>query len=191
MQQRSRWSVMTIVCLLCTLVAMSFLAFFGLTSNSALDIGQPAPDMATVDENGQAVRLSEFYQKGVTLVYFYPKAGTPGCTAEACSLRDSFQGLKARGLQIVGVSGDKPDAQKKFRDQYSLPFTLLADPDSQIAKAFGVPTILGFPKRQSFLVKDGKIAWRDLSVSPKTHVAEINKALDTLFRSPPAPKPHP
>ncbi len=182
---------MTIVCLSCTLVAMSFLAFFGLTSNSALDIGQPAPDMATVDENGQAVRLSEFYQKGVTLVYFYPKAGTPGCTAEACSLRDSFQGLKARGLQIVGVSGDKPDAQKKFRDQYSLPFTLLADPDSQIAKAFGVPTILGFPKRQSFLVKDGKIAWRDLSVSPKTHVAEINKALDTLFRSPPAPKPHP
>jgi peroxiredoxin Q/BCP len=180
MQQRRRFPIMTIACLSCTLVAMSLLAFFGITSAPALDIGQPAPDLATVDETGRAVRLGDIYKQGVTLVYFYPKAGTPGCTSEACSLRDSFEGLKARGLQILGVSGDKPDAQKKFHDQYSLPFTLLADSDSQIAKAFGVPTILGHPKRQSFLIKDGKIVWRDLSVSPKTHVAEVNKALDAI-----------
>ena len=171
---------MTFMRLSCTLLAMSFLAFLGLRSASALDIGQAAPDVASVNETGQAVRLSDFYKQGVTLVYFYPKADTPGCTTEACSLRDSFEGLKARGLEIVGVSEDKADAQKKFRDKYSLPFTLLADSDGQVARAFGVPTFLGFTKRQSFLVKDGKVVWRDLNVSPKTHVAEVNKALDAL-----------
>ena len=164
----------------CNLLAMSFLAFVGLGSASALEIGQAAPDVASVNESGEAVRLGDFYKKGLTLVYFYPKADTPGCTTEACSLRDSFESLKARGVQVVGVSEDKADAQKKFRDKYSLPFTLLADSDGQVAKAFGVPTFLGFTKRQSFLIKDGKVVWRDLSVSPKTHVAEVNKALDAL-----------
>jgi peroxiredoxin Q/BCP len=83
-------------------------------------------------------------------------------------------------LQILGVSEDKPEAQKKFRDKYHLPFVLVADSEGTVAKAFGVPTFLGFAKRQSFLVKDGKIVWRDLSVSPETHVAEVNKALDSL-----------
>ena len=164
----------------CHLLAMSFLAFIGLAPASAIDVGQAAPDVASVNEAGQAVRLGDFYQKGPTLVYFYPMAGTPGCTTEACSLRDSFASLKARGVQILGVSEDKADAQKKFRDKYSLPFTLLADSDGAVAKAFGVPTFLGFTKRQSFLVKDGKVVWRDLSVSPSTHVAEVNKALDAL-----------
>ena len=159
---------------------MSFLAFAGLIPSSALEIGQAAPDLSSVDETGQPVRLGDLYRQGLTLVYFYPKAGTPGCTAQACSLRDSFAGLKARGVQVVGVSGDRADAQKKFRDQYTLPFTLLADADGRVAKAFGVPTFLGIPKRQSFLIKDGKIVWRDLKASPKSHVADINRALDSL-----------
>lgn len=163
-----------------TLLAMSFLAFVGLMPAAALDIGQKAPDVTAPDESGEIVRLSELYQRGLTLVYFYPKAGTPGCTAQACSLRDSFEGLKARGVQIIGVSGDKPEAQKKFQDKYKLPFMLVADADGKVAKAFGVPSFLGFTKRQSFLIKDGKLAWRDLSVSPSTHVAEVNKALDAL-----------
>jgi len=171
---------LTYMRLSCNLLAMSFLAFVGLGSVSALEIGQAAPEVASVNESGEAVRLGDFYKKGLTLVYFYPKADTPGCTTEACSLRDSFESLKARGVQVVGVSEDKADAQKKFRDKYSLPFTLLADSDGQVAKAFGVPTFLGFTKRQSFLIKDGKVVWRDLSVSPKTHVSEVNKALDTL-----------
>jgi peroxiredoxin Q/BCP len=159
---------------------MSFLAFAGLIPSSALEVGQAAPDIVSQDETGQPLRLSEYYQRGITLVYFYPKAGTPGCTAQACSLRDSFAGLKARGVEILGVSGDKPEAQEKFRDEEKLPFTLIADAGGKVAKAFGVPTLLGFPKRQSFLIKDGKVAWRDLKVSPKSHVAEINKALDGL-----------
>jgi peroxiredoxin Q/BCP len=159
---------------------MSFLAFLGLKTAAAVDIGAAAPAVTAPDETGQPVHFSDYYSKGVTLVYFYPKADTPGCTKEACSLRDSFDGLKARGLQILGVSEDKPEAQKKFREKYHLPFVLVADADGVVAKAFGVPTLLGFAKRQSFLVKDGKIVWRDLSVSPATHVSEVNKALDSL-----------
>ena len=159
---------------------MSLFTLFGLMPSSAIEIGAAAPALTATDETGQPVHFTDYYQKGVTLVYFYPKADTPGCTAEACSLRDSFAGLKARGVQILGVSEDKPEAQAKFREKYHLPFTLVADADGSVAKAFGVPTFLGFAKRQSFLVKDGKIVWRDLSVSPGTHVAEVNKALDGL-----------
>lgn len=159
---------------------MSFLTFLGLKTAAAIDLGAAAPAVTAPDETGQPVHFADYYSKGVTLVYFYPKADTPGCTKEACSLRDSFDGLKARGLQILGVSEDKPDAQKKFREKYHLPFVLVADSDGAVAKAFGVPTLLGFAKRQSFLVKDGKIVWRDLSVSPGTHVSDVNKALDSL-----------
>lgn len=159
---------------------MSFLTFAGLLPATAAEIGAPAPEVTAIDETGQPVRFGDLYRQGTTLVYFYPKAGTPGCTAQACSLRDSFAGLKARGVRVIGVSEDKAEAQRKFREKYNLPFTLVADPDGKVAKAFGVPTFLGFTKRQSFLVKDGKVVWRDLSVSPKTHVSEVNKALDAL-----------
>jgi peroxiredoxin Q/BCP len=166
-----------------TLLAMSFFTFFtffGLLQGSALEVGANAPAITAIDEDGQPVRFADLYRQGLTLVYFYPKADTPGCTAQACSLRDSFAGLKARGVQVVGVSADKPGAQKKFREKYHLPFTLVADADGEVAKSFGVPTFLGFTKRQSFLIKDGKVVWRDLAVSPKTHVAEVSKALDAL-----------
>jgi peroxiredoxin Q/BCP len=159
---------------------MSLFTFLGLKSSSAVEIGTAAPEVTATDETGQSVRFADYYKKGVTLVYFYPKADTPGCTKEACSLRDSIESLKTRGVQILGVSEDKPEAQAKFREKYHLPFTLVADADGSVAKAFGVPTFLGFAKRQSFLVKDGKIVWRELSVSPSTHVEEVNKALDAL-----------
>src|SRR5450755_5000601 len=110
---------------------------------------------------------------------FYPKADTPGCTAEACSLRDSYDDLRAKGLQIIGVSEDKAEAQKKFQEKYKLPFPLVADGGSgAVAKAFGVPTLMGFAKRQSFLIKDGKIVWRDLNASTKNQAADVRKALE-------------
>jgi peroxiredoxin Q/BCP len=162
---------------------MSFLAFFGLRPAHAAEIGAEAPELSAVSDDGKTVNFSDYYKKGVTLVYFYPKADTPGCTAEACSLRDNFDALQARGLQIIGVSEDKADAQKSFKDKFHLPFVLIADSDGKVAKAFGVPTMLGFAKRQSFLVKDGKVVWRELNVSPKTHVDEVTKALDGLKKS--------
>jgi len=159
---------------------MSLLAFFGITPSRAIDLGESAPQVTGVDQDGNSVTFADTYNKGVTLVYFYPKADTPGCTKEACSLRDSIAGLRTRGLQILGVSEDKPDAQKKFQAKYSLPFTLIADSDGAVAKAFGVPTTMGFAKRQSFIIKDGKIAWRDLNASTAQQAADVNKALDQL-----------
>jgi thioredoxin-dependent peroxiredoxin len=159
---------------------MSFLSLLGLRTASAAEIGDDAPALSATSDDGKTVNFSDYYKKGVTLVYFYPKADTPGCTAEACSLRDNFSSLQARGLQVIGVSEDKADAQKSFKDKFHLPFPLIADNDGKVAKAFGVPTLLGFAKRQSFLVKNGKIVWRELNVSPKTHVDEVTKALDAL-----------
>jgi peroxiredoxin Q/BCP len=164
------------------LLAMSLLAFFGLTPSRAIDVGAAAPDITAIDPDGAPVSFSDVYKKGITLVYFYPKADTPGCTKEACSLRDSFDSLRGRGLQILGVSEDQPGAQKKFQTKYNLPFTLIADHGGAVAKAFGVPTTMGFAKRQSFLIQDGKIVWADLNASTSAQAADVGKALDQLAK---------
>lgn len=161
---------------------MALLAFFGLASSQAVELGAPAPEITAIDQDGASVSFADVYKKGVTLVYFYPKADTPGCTKEACSLRDSFADLRTRGLQILGVSEDDQYAQKRFQAKYNLPFTLVADNDGAVAKAFGVPTTMGFAKRQSFLVQDGKIVWRDLNASTSQQAADVGKALDQLAK---------
>ncbi len=162
-----------------TLLAM--LSFLGLTrSAAALAVGDEAPKVSVSDQNGADFALAAAYAKGPTLVYFYPKADTPGCTAQACSLRDAFPEFTGEGVQVIGVSGDTVAAQKQFADKYKLPFTLLADPDSVVAKAFGVPTMMGFAKRQSFIIKDGKIAWIVESAKTGDHAAEVQAALREL-----------
>lgn len=155
--------------------------FFGLFARAeALAPGSSAPIISATDQDGATVNLADVYAKGVTLVYFYPKADTPGCTAQACSLRDSFTTLKAEGLQVIGVSHDTPEAQKAFKEKYKLPFTLLADRDGKLAGAFGVSTTLGLTSRQSFLIKDGKVVWNSLKAKTKEHAAEVQAALDSL-----------
>jgi peroxiredoxin Q/BCP len=146
--------------------------------------GMPAPQIASIDQSGQPVNFGDVYAKGVTLVYFYPKAETPGCTAEACSLRDAYEGLHAKGLQILGVSKDTVEAQKKFQENRKLPFTLIADPEGKVAEAFHVPLIpvIGVTKRQSFLIKDGKIAWTSFSAQTTSAAQEVQKALDSLAK---------
>ena len=88
--------------------------------------------------------------------------------------------LKGKGIQVLGVSGDKPEAQKKFEEKYKLPFTLVADPEGKVAAAFGVPFNGGLSKRMSFLVKDGKVAWNMLSASTTDHAKDVAKAFDAL-----------
>lgn len=164
-------------------IMLAMLSFLGLTREAgALSVGDDAPRLTARDQNGAEVNLADVYAKGPTLVYFYPKAGTPGCTAQACSLRDAFPDFSADGVQILGVSADSVEGQKKFAEEYKLPFTLLADTDLAVAKAFGVPTVpvLGVPKRQSFLVKDGKIAWIVESAKTGDHAAEVKEALTKL-----------
>ena len=105
-----------------------------------ISVGMDAPMVTAKNQDGEDIAFADIYRKGVTLVYFYPKAETPGCTAEACSLRDAYEGLHARGLQILGVSKDTAVDQKKFQQNRNLPFTLIADTDGKVASAFGVPS---------------------------------------------------
>ena len=166
------------------IVLLTGLSFLGANVKATpLAVGAPAPQISAIDQEGKPIHFADIYAKGITLVYFYPKAGTSGCTAEACSLRDSYDTLKARGLQIIGVSRDNAGAQKQFQEQNKLPFTLVADTDGKVAEAFGVPMMLGIlplASRQSFIVKDGKIAWNSLKAQTKGSAEEVQKALDGL-----------
>jgi peroxiredoxin Q/BCP len=86
-----------------------------------LAVGAPAPELTAVDQDGQKVDLKSVYAKGPTLVYFYPKADTPGCTKQACSIRDDWSALQGKNIQVIGVSGDESEGQKKFQEKYKLP----------------------------------------------------------------------
>lgn len=101
-----------------------------------LEIGNRMPDFSAADQNGNIVKSADLIGKK-TVVYFYPKANTPGCTAEACSLRDNYERFLALGYNVIGISKDSVKSQKNFSDKYALPFPLLADTDALIIKAFG------------------------------------------------------
>jgi thioredoxin-dependent peroxiredoxin len=152
------------------------------SATAPLTVGAPAPAITAKDQDGKTVNFNDVYAKGPTLVYFYPKADTPGCTKQGCSLRDNWAGLQAKGVQVLGVSGDKPEAQKAFRDKFSFQFPLIADDDGKVAAAFGVPAMKpGIFKRTSFLVKDGKIAWTMTDkTTTETHAADVIKAVEGL-----------
>lgn len=158
---------------------MSLIPF--LTRAEPLSVGSPAPQVAAPDQDGQTVTFADVYGKGITLVYFYPKADTPGCTAQACSLRDAFADLGRDGLTILGVSGDSPAGQKAFREKHGIPFSLISDSKGEVAAAFGVPTMMNIPARQSFLIKDGVIAWMSPKAKTKEHAAEVREALAALI----------
>lgn len=164
------------------LLLMGLLSILGLTASAEpLAIGAKAPALTAVDEDGKPVSFGEVYKRGLTLVYFYPKASTPGCTAQACSLRDGIATLKTDGVTILGVSHDTVEAQKKFKEKNHLPFTLIADHDGKVISAFGVPTIIfGVSQRQSFLVRNGVVVWRSLSAQTKGHAEEVAKAVAAL-----------
>ncbi len=135
--------------------------------------GAPLPAIVATAHDGSSVALAEAGATGYTLVYFYPKADTPGCTAQACSLRDAFSELSDLQVQVFGVSRDSMAAQAAFREKYSLPFTLLADVDGRVVQAFGVPSRGMFASRQAFLFKDGVLVWRDLSASTSKQAADV------------------
>ncbi len=101
-----------------------------------LNIGDPAPEFESIDQDGNKVRLSDFKGKKVVL-YFYPKDNTPGCTAEACNLRDNYDQFLSKGYEILGVSSDNEKSHKKFIDKYELPFKLVADTEKMIHEKYG------------------------------------------------------
>jgi peroxiredoxin Q/BCP len=104
---------------------------------ATLDIGGKAPEFSLLDQNGNTVKLSDYEGRKV-LIYFYPKADTPGCTRQSCGVRDARQDLKKLSVDVLGISPDSPEDQKKFDVKYSLGFPLLADTDHAVADAYGV-----------------------------------------------------
>ncbi|TFG45615.1 MAG: thioredoxin-dependent thiol peroxidase [Candidatus Brocadiia bacterium] len=150
-----------------------------------LKAGDKAPAFTLLDQDGNNVSLALF--KGTkVLLYFYPKADTPGCTTQACSVRDSAAALKAKGVAALGVSPDEPDKQKKFDEKYGLGFNLLSDPNHKTADAYGVwgeKTMYGTTSmgiiRSSFLIDEkGNVMHTWYKVKPEDTVPEAIKALD-------------
>jgi len=155
---------------------LSRISRFFSSPDEALPINSPIPTVTLPDESGNPVNLAAT-SSGWLLVYFYPRADTPGCTRQACSLRDSYAELLDHGVQVFGVSLDSVSRQKRFRDKYHLPFPLLADTDGRLAKAFGVPTSFGFSRRQAFLFRAGRLVWRDLAAATDQQAADVMEAL--------------
>jgi len=147
------------------------------TAAEPLEVGASLPVVTAKDQDGKEIDLAKSGAEGWTLVYFYPKADTPGCTKQACSLRDSYATLTEKKVKVFGVSMDDVAAQKAFQEKYKLPFPLLADKDAKVADAFGVPHSMGVAKRQAFLFKNGKLAWRDLEASTEQQAADVLKEI--------------
>jgi peroxiredoxin Q/BCP len=139
-----------------------------------LAVGSPTPDFAAKDASGNVVHFGDFDGKP-RVVYFYPKDGTPGCTAEAGAFRDAYDKYRAKGVVVFGVSRDTEKSHDEFRATQALPFPLAADPDGIVQKAYGVPD-MGLPlaSRVSFLVgRDGKVEHVFERVDPVVHANEV------------------
>lgn len=145
-----------------------------------LEIGNRMPDFSAADQNGNIVKSADLIGKK-TVVYFYPKANTPGCTAEACSLRDNYERFLALGYNVIGISKDSVKAQKNFSDKYALPFPLLADTDALIIKAFGAwgekklygKTYEGILRRTFIFNENGILEEIIDKVNTKNHAEQI------------------
>ena len=145
-----------------------------------LKIGDRMPEFEVVDQDGKMVKSEDLIGKK-TIIYFYPKDNTSGCTAEACSLRDNYQALQAKGYNVVGVSKDSVASHKKFAEKYELPFTLLADTSTQLLQTFGAwgekkmygKTVMGTIRRTFIFDEDGVLTRIIEKVDTKNHAAQI------------------
>ena len=146
--------------------------------------GAPAPDFELRSDEGDTIKLSALRGKPVVL-YFYPKDDTPGCTTEACEFRDAYDRFREQGVEILGVSPDTEASHQKFKSKYELPFTLLADPDHEVAEAYGVwkekknygKTYHGVERSTFVIDADGKVARAMRGIRPAGHAAQV---LETL-----------
>ena len=145
-----------------------------------LKIGDKMPDFEVVDQDGVKVSSKDLVGKK-TVVYFYPKDNTSGCTAEACSIRDSYDALLARGYNVVGVSKDSAASHKRFKEKYDLPFTLLSDTSTGMLQAFGAwgekkmygKTVMGTIRRTFIFDENGILTRIIEDVDTKNHAAQI------------------
>ncbi len=138
-------------------------------------VGDMAPDFELKDKDGKVVRLSDFRGKQSVVLYFYPKDDTPGCTAQACSFRDSYEDFKAAGAEVIGISSDSGSSHSKFAEHHRLPFVLLSDIIGKARKAYGAYDLLGLiPGRVTFVIdKEGRVIHKfDSQLNPTKHIEE-------------------
>jgi peroxiredoxin Q/BCP len=150
----------------------------------ALKMGEKAPLVEATDQDGNAWRLADHAGKKVVLLYFYPKDDTPGCTKQACGLRDRMGDLEKDGVAVVGISRDDAASHRKFREKFKINFPLLVDTDGKLTEAFGA-AMEGKPmsRRVSFLIaKDGKIAHVTDNRDAQVHLDEMKEAIAKLAK---------
>lgn len=154
---------MKVTRLLTLLAAMSFFSLFA--SAEPLKVGDAAPVVSAVTDTGETLNLGDIYKNNAyTVVWFYPKALTGGCTKQGCSLRDASADLAKHGATVIGVSTDSVEKQKEFKAVNHFPFPLLADTDKKVVKAFGQSAAL-FASRECYVIKGGKIVYKDTGVT--------------------------
>ena len=145
-----------------------------------IQAGDKAPDFTLPSQSGEPVRLHDRLGGRVVVLYFYPKDGTRGCTAEACAFRDSYEVFTGAGAEVIGVSSDPVDKHAAFAGQHQLPFTLLSDQGGHVRKSYGVPAVLGLlPGRVTYVIdREGTVRHVFNSM---THIGQhINEALEVV-----------
>lgn len=153
----------------------------------AINVGDEAPDFTLPNQDGKPVRLKDLLQKSAVVLYFYPKDDTRGCTIEACSFRDSYSDFKDAGAEVVGISSDSAKSHESFVAKHKLPFTLVADEDGKVRKAYGVPNSLVFiPGRVTYVIdRQGKVQnYFNSTLGFKKHAQEALETLKRLSASP-------
>ncbi|HEY9739642.1 MAG TPA: peroxiredoxin [Coleofasciculaceae cyanobacterium] len=146
-------------------------------------VGDTAPDFTLPSQTGESVSLKDFIGKKSVVLYFYPKDDTPGCTAQACAFRDSYEVFKDAGAEVIGISDDSADSHQKFVTKHQLPFTLLSDTGKQVRKLYGVPSTLGLlPGRVSYVIDQNGIVQHifNSQFNFKGHAEESLKTLRGL-----------
>jgi peroxiredoxin Q/BCP len=145
-----------------------------------LKTGERAPEFTLPDDTGKDRSLTDFLNAGATVLYFYPADFTPGCTRQACALRDLQSEIKNAGLRVVGISSQSPETHARFRSKYDLPFALLSDEDKAVIKMYGVNGPLGFGVRRATYLIDGSRRIRDAVLADfgiGRHIDFVRKAI--------------
>jgi peroxiredoxin Q/BCP len=149
----------------------------------AIKVGDKAPDFTLNSEKGTPVSLKDYIGKKNVVLYFYPKDDTPGCTAEACAFRDTYEVFTDAGAEVIGVSADTSQSHQQFANKYQLPFTLLSDTENKVRQLYGVPaTLFVLPGRVTYVIDKQGIVRHifDSMLNFKAHVEEALKTLQAI-----------
>lgn len=148
-------------------------------------VGSPAPQFELKNQDGKTFKLADRKGAGYTVLFFYPKAGTPGCTKQACAFRDSIKVIRDKGAEVYGISADTVAEEKKFHDEHKMTFDLLSDPDGKVIELYGVKMpVVKMAKRQTFIVdKDLVVRAHFEDVDPALDAKNVAKAIEDLKKT--------